>query len=337
MAKILIFILFFFSHIVVSQNILKTIEQLQTKNQKCLDKGLNMYGCSVHYLQQADSMLNVAYRVLRKRMSPEQKLTLKQEQLVWLKQRDLKFTAIDHENIGLGNGLDAMMVKNQEKARYVFKRVAFLANYKIKSPEKISTNLNDFVASNYIINEKHYQDFNKDGRIDCVLLIKDTDPSKFVVNSYGKKVDRNRRGLILLLNTGDQHYKLIFKNERCFSSENEEGGIYFPPELSLSAMNGKLYIHYSHGRYGYWKYQFRFKNNDLELIGYDADYNRGPVLLKRTSINFLSKKKHIQKNTNEDDEGNDEILEDTWSSFQLDKRILLSEIEDFDDLDMIIY
>lgn len=106
------------------------------------------------------------------------------------------------------------------------------------------------------------------------------------------------------------------------------------PELSVTAEKGKLCIHYAHGRYGYWTYTFRFKNSDFELIGYDSSNNNGPeVKNSETSINFLTKKKLIRRNTQEDDKDRDHI-EETWEDIKLDKPYKLSEIKDFDELEV---
>jgi hypothetical protein len=91
------------------------------------------------------------------------------------------------------------------------------------------------------------------------------------------------------------------ENRQCFESENEDGGVYFPPELWVEIKKGNLYIHYGHGRYGWWEYTFRYRNSDFELIGYDDEdfYSR-----MATSINFPAKKmlkKVCLKNRGDDD------------------------------------
>jgi len=71
----------------------------------------------------------------------------------------------------------------------------------------------------------------------------------------------------VLLNSAN-NYQLALENYDCFSSENEAGGVYFAPELWVKIEKGNLYINYSHGRYGYWSYTFRFQDSDFALIGY---------------------------------------------------------------------
>ena len=191
----------------------------------------------------------------------------------------------------------------------------------------------DFIPKGYTEFKKYSGDLNKDGLEDCVLIIKKTDSANVVMNRFDKKVDRNRRGIIVLFKNANG-YELADKNLECFSSENEDGGVYFAPELWIEIKDNKLYIHYGHGRYGYWKYTFRFQKSNFELIGYDSSSNRGPVTNRETTINFLTKKKLTKENTNENAEGGDEKFKETWYSIEIDNLIKLSEIKDFDELDM---
>ncbi|MCR9262995.1 MAG: hypothetical protein NXH86_02500 [Flavobacteriaceae bacterium] len=194
----------------------------------------------------------------------------------------------------------------------------------------------DFIPKGYAVFENYYGDLSNDGQEDCVLLIKKTDTANIVTNRFDQKVDRNRRGIIVLFKNGKE-YRLADKNYDCFSSENEDGGVYFPPQLSIEIKNEKLYVHYGHGRYGFWKYTFRFQNSNFELIGFDSSSNYGPIINRETSINFLTKKKLIKENTNENAEGGDEIFNETWSDVEIEHVIKLSNIKDFDELEMYDY
>lgn len=194
----------------------------------------------------------------------------------------------------------------------------------------------DFIPKGYIEFEKYFGDLNKNGLKDCVLIIKKTDTANIVTNRFDKKVDRNRRGIVVLFKN-EKGYKLADKNYNCFSSENEDGGVYFPPELWIKIENEKLNINYGHGRYGYWKYTFQYQNSNFKLIGYDSSSNRGPITMREISINFLTKKKLVKENTNENVEGGDEIFKETWNNIKIDNLIKLSEIKDFDELDMYNY
>ena len=55
-----------------------------------------------------------------------------------------------------------------------------------------------FIPPGYIEFEKHFSDLNNDGKKDCVLIIKKTDTTQIVINRFDNKVDRNRRGIIIL-------------------------------------------------------------------------------------------------------------------------------------------
>lgn len=64
-------------------------------------------------------------------------------------------------------------------------------------------NISDFLPKSFIIHEEIKGDLNKDGVEDVILLIKATDKKQFVVDEYRGKLDRNRRGLIILFNKRD--------------------------------------------------------------------------------------------------------------------------------------
>ena len=186
-----------------------------------------------------------------------------------------------------------------------------------------------YIPAKYVLFEAIQGDLNNDGIQDLVLIVKATDPTQWVNHEYRGKLDRNRRGMIVLL-ADKGKYKPILSNLSCFSSENEEGGVYFAPELWLEINKGLLNVHYGHGRYGYWNYSFRLQNQDLRLIGYDSSSNHGPYVESETSMNFLTDKKVIRKNLNEDPDS-DPKFKETWSKAK-NSPIYLSMIKDFDEL-----
>lgn len=203
--------------------------------------------------------------------------------------------------------------------------------YNLKLEQK--KNPTDFLPKGSVVFEKINGDLNKDGIEDCVLIIKGTNKNLIIKDEYRGHLDRNRRGIIILLNKND-YYELAVKNYDCFSSENEDGGVYFAPDLSIEIKKGNLIIHYGHGRYGYWKYTFRFQNSAFELIGYDQSDNHGPIVERVTSINFLSKKKIIQtKNV----EGEEEVFKEALENIDLNRLIKLTNIKNFEELDMSVY
>ena len=210
----------------------------------------------------------------------------------------------------------------------------FLTLISLNSQGQTKT-VEDFIPEGYVLYEKVFGDLNKDNQDDCILIIKGTNQENVVVNRFDERVDRNRRGIIILFKT-KIGYQKITENLSCFSSENEDGGVYYAPELSFEIKRGNLEIHYAHGRYGFWKYTFRFQDSKCKLIGYDGT-NGGVVIRSETSINFLTKKKLIRENTNEDAEGNDEIFKETGNKIIIDTLLNLSDIKDFDDLTMNRY
>ena len=172
---------------------------------------------------------------------------------------------------------------------------------------------------------------NKDGLRDCVLIIKATRKDSFVKDCDGHKVDRNRRGIIILFTHGNG-YKLALKNESCFSSENEDGGCYDPPELNVSIKDSKLYLHYNYGRYGFWEYCFRYHSSDFMLIGYEKSRNYGAKVFARLSINFLTGIKFVDKNIHGDDYEKETELKRAIYKLPRKPLMRLSKIRDLDEV-----
>jgi len=190
----------------------------------------------------------------------------------------------------------------------------------------------DFVPKGYMNFKEVYGDLNGDGLDDCALIIKGTDKNKIIQDEYRGELDRNRRGIIVLLK-GKSGYEVAAKNYTCFSSENEDGGVYFPPELVVDIVKGKLVLHYAHGRYGYWKYTFRYQQGKFLLIGYDQSDSRGPVEHYFYSYNFLTSKKLTKENINfETEYPEDEVYEEAWEDLPKKELINLATVEDFDEL-----
>ena len=189
-----------------------------------------------------------------------------------------------------------------------------------------------FIPKGFVVYDKISGDINNDKADDIVYVIKATDSSKIIQHESLGRLDRNRRGLIILFNRNGL-YELAAKNRNCFSSENEDGGVYYAPELDVSVKKGTLFINYRHGRYGYWTYTLKYMNNDFVLIGYDATSSRGPVPQKITSINFLTGKKLVKDNINKDDDDDSNVVyTDRWETLKNAPLLKLTEIRDFDEM-----
>lgn len=202
-----------------------------------------------------------------------------------------------------------------------------------QSKVRVAKSPSEFVPASYVVSETIQGDLNADSQPDYVFIIKGTDKSQFFNDEIRGLLDRNRRGLIVALSSRNG-YELALQNRDCFSSENEDGGVYYAPELVVTIDKGSLLVHYAHGRYGYWSYRFRYQNSSFELIGYDSSQDRGPVVEQSTSINLLSKKMRIRENVNLNAESGEEKFRETWKKFTLPKPIRLSEISDFDGFDI---
>lgn len=204
-----------------------------------------------------------------------------------------------------------------------------------KSPEEIrlkedSSRYKSYIPRSYRLTEVITGDLNKDRKTDVVLIVKATDPAKWVNDEYQGKLDRNRRGIIVLVNENGQ-YKKIIQNLSCFSSEYEDGGVYYAPELLLSVEQGLLNVHYAHGRYGYLRYRFQLKEYDLQLVGYDNSDNFGPYINSQTSINYLTQRKLVRENINKNRDDDIPKFKETWYKMN-QAPVYLSKIKDFDHL-----
>ncbi len=193
-----------------------------------------------------------------------------------------------------------------------------------------------FIPNGFNLVETHCQaDFNKDGKKDCVLLIKDTQESAWETTINDQWVDRNRRGIVILFQT-NSGYRKALENKSLFLSENEDGGVYFAPELQIIAKKHKLEFHYGHGRYGSWKYIFDYRSingrRDFYLIGYDAIHTYGPYIDYTQSVNFLTHKYRYEYNTDQTRESQIPVFETTWYDLPKIPPMRLVDIEILDGL-----
>ncbi|WP_440886714.1 hypothetical protein [Vibrio sp. WZ-1] len=203
----------------------------------------------------------------------------------------------------------------------------FGANVLAQEKIDFDSSYREIVPNGHTIIEAIHGDLNGDSRDDIVLMIQGTDQNKIVTDELRGRLDLNRRGVIVALR-GNDNYDVVVENDNCFFSDDEDGGVYMVPDILMSITKGNLYIDFLHGRYGYWSYNFRYQDSDLELIGYDASDNRGPRVEVVTSINYLTKKMLTKENINELDD-DDPIFKEKWSTFVLEHRFKLSQISDF--------
>jgi len=188
----------------------------------------------------------------------------------------------------------------------------------------------------YLEFEKINGDLNGDNINDLVVIVKGTDTSKIVVNSFGTLVDRNRRGILVYLSKANEHH-LVFENLRCFSSDQEDGGVYFAPELYIEINNLNLSISYSHGRYGMWSFKFQYSENDFKLTEFFSEESRGPITNNQTIINYLTSQKTEITNTNPyaEEEG-DETFEEVIIKLTNQPTYKLSQVNDFREFFLVI-
>jgi hypothetical protein len=185
-----------------------------------------------------------------------------------------------------------------------------------------------FIPKGYVITETIRGDLNKDGLEDYVFITRGTLSTGIVKDEMRGLLDRNRRGIVVVFNQKTK-YVLALGFQNCFSSENEDGGLYMPPYLNIYIQKGGLFVHYAHGRYGYWRYIFRYINSEFVLIGYDREEAHGPDILSAISINLLTKRMSIKENSNPN--YTPIKLKQKWMKFSIKKPIRLVDFSDFDE------
>lgn len=198
-------------------------------------------------------------------------------------------------------------------------------------------NTAEFIPKNYTLYEEILGDLNNDGLDDSVLLLKGTDKEKILLDENSVNVNRNRRGIIILFKKG-KGYELLLKNYECFSSESEEGSAYFDPELTLSIKKGNFEITFSHGKHGFWTYTFQNKKDDFELLKYYVSTSHGNDVIKsETTIDYSNQNKTIKTNTNKKAKIGKEVFKVNVEDIVIKKIVKLSEIKDFDELNILEY
>ena len=157
-------------------------------------------------------------------------------------------------------------------------------------------------------------DLNKDDIEDVVVVTQETFKEKFMPFSDGcdestkddkwcQIVNKNRRGVVILLSNGDKYEAVVTKRD-IFESPNEDGGAYFPPELAVEIKNSKLKFFYSYGKYGYREYIFALDGKDFRLVKYLSNVNNGPMPEYIVQMDFVNHR--LEKSANLLYPGNEE-------------------------------
>jgi uncharacterized protein YecT (DUF1311 family) len=118
-------------------NYREDLKNLDNEHQTCLDKGEAMMLCSYSYSKQMDSLLNVVYKDLMTRYNEDQKIKLRTEERLWIKERDkeLKKVYATINKLRETNEFvpqDERMFAYEGEAKLVRERVLVLLTY-IKS------------------------------------------------------------------------------------------------------------------------------------------------------------------------------------------------------------
>lgn len=107
------------------------IDTMEVKCQTCIDAGTNNFvTCENIFYHQMDSILNGAYKALKKQLDTATFENLKKEQRIWLKKRDVYFKKQDAKIGTEGGGIEAdKALAIHQKALYVKERILCLLTY----------------------------------------------------------------------------------------------------------------------------------------------------------------------------------------------------------------
>jgi uncharacterized protein YecT (DUF1311 family) len=105
------------------------LDTLQARYQTCLDRGEFMLGCSSHYYEQMDSMLNIVYKKIMNDLDASKKQQLRTEQRKWLAERDKKFKQIGKEEKAKNPGDE---YQGQDSEMFVVDKKATIVNDRIR-------------------------------------------------------------------------------------------------------------------------------------------------------------------------------------------------------------
>lgn len=255
----LVILMLLFTSIISAQNFNKDLKSLKEENQKCLDKGEDMLGCYRKYYIQMDSLLNTVYKNSRSKLNLNQQQELKNIQLLWLKNRDIKFKKIDSEDTGLGNSSDDLMFKIQKKADFVSERISFLiANYtQGKNTVNYKNQILKFVPENFEILDTVKGNLNNDIFDDYILVLKkknEEDTSKYMNDKPEK------RPLLILIGNSDNNLELKARNDNTVLCIDCSGAIHGDSYEGVKIKNGYFSVeHYTMGGNDKWTKVITFK------------------------------------------------------------------------------
>lgn len=191
--------------------------------------------------------------------------------------------------------------------------------------------LEELIPENWELLDSQTGDLNKDGILDIVFAIADTDEDNLKPNDgFGiGPIDQNPRKLGIYFGTSSGTFKKqLVSNEFIILQETPAMDEPFDGfEISKKGvLDINFHIWYSAGSYetSNHTYRFRFQNNEFVLIGYDAsESNRATAEMVDYSINFLSKKMKITRGNFSED--NPESVE--WINIYLEDLLTIKTLQ----------
>lgn len=299
MKLVIIALLLTFS--ISAQNSSKDLKVLQDTNQKCLDKGKDMLGCSRKYYIQMDSILNVIYKNYRSKLSITAQQELKSSQLLWLKNRDILFKKIDAKKTGDLQGVDDIMIKTQDKANFVSERVLLLIKKygEKKSVINYKNQILKFVPPNYEILDSVKGNLNNDSYDDYILVLKKKSEETTSDYDNGKA---DKRTLLILVGNSENKLTLKARNDNAVLCIDCSGAIHGDSFEGVKIKNGYFSVeHYTVGGIDKWSKVITFKydktkddwflhQDGMEFFRFNNDESPNAEAVIKTGEEILTKK-----------------------------------------------
>ncbi len=179
-----------------------------------------------------------------------------------------------------------------------------------------------YLPKNYIVFDTANSDFNKDGKMDIVLVIE------------AKEQKEKPRGVIVLEGTGKDGYKINTIALRAMKCK-DCGGVYGDPYSGISFRGNVLTLDHYGGSAWRWSdsFVFRYQNKQWQLIGLsfisyhsmgcDEGCDISMCSLMEKDINLSTQKAHF---TNTKD-GTCIIDKDYWKKIKVLKKPLLQNFD----------
>lgn len=162
---------------------------------------------------------------------------------------------------------------------------------------ELGTTPESFVPPSWKLEQLLTQDFDHDGDLDALLLLRMQSPHNVIRDNSGSALDTNPRMLVGLL-AGDSQYALFFSNHALIP-RHDSSTIDDPFEALRLAPGGFVIALKVFANLGTWwtsqvSFRFHYRDNCFRLTGYDKHaLHRASGERDFTTVNFLTRKREV--------------------------------------------